>query len=194
MTEKTTNLVQEFGKAVQQNPFSAALIGMGAVWLLASRGNPVSFANTVREKAVNAASDAAERVKGAAAEYADDVPELATDTLGNLRDNVSELFRTQPLALGAIGLAVGAVVAASLPSTEIESEYLGETSSTVRKTVEEIAGQAMEKATERGSQVADAMMEEAKQQGLTKDGVKAAAGEIADSVKAVAQAARPKGQ
>jgi hypothetical protein len=41
-------------------------------------------------------------------------------------------FKAQPLALGAIGLAIGARIAAALPRTEMEADYLGETSDTVK--------------------------------------------------------------
>ena len=47
--------------------------------------------------------------------------------MGSVRSSLSDLFRAQPLALGALGLAIGAGIAAALPSTEVEAEYFGET-------------------------------------------------------------------
>jgi hypothetical protein len=54
-----------------------------------------------------------------------------------------------------------------------------------------VAGQAIEEATDRGKNAAAAMMDEAQQQGLTKDGLKSAAVKLSDSVSAVAKATRP---
>ena len=54
------------------------------------------------------------------------------DIIDTVRSNLSDLFRAQPLALGAIGIAIGAGIAAALPATEIEADYLGETSDTVK--------------------------------------------------------------
>jgi len=60
------------------------------------------------------------------------------------------------LALGAIGLAIGAGIAAALPKTEVEDVYLGQVSQTVKTQAAEIAGQQIEKATALASDVVDA--------------------------------------
>ncbi len=44
----------------------------------------------------------------------------------------SEIIEQQPLVLGAIGLAVGALVGAMLPRTRMEDEYLGEARDQIR--------------------------------------------------------------
>ena len=174
-------------QTVEQNPLLVAGIGLILGGLIASALPKSDLEDDLM-------GDASEAVRRHAGRAAKDALSSAKDTADQIISNVSSKAEMEGLTPSAIGLAVGAVVAASLPSTDIESEYLGQTSSTVRKTVEEIAGQAMERATERGSQVAGAMMEEAKQQGLTTEGVKAAAGEMADSLKSVAQAARLPGE
>jgi Protein of unknown function (DUF3618). len=46
---------------------------------------------------------------------------------GQVGDTFSTLLREQPLAIGAIGIAAGALIAASLPATSTEDRYLGET-------------------------------------------------------------------
>lgn len=68
-----------------------------------------------------------------ASEYATSIPGSSAEIFGTVRSNLSDLFKAQPLALGAIGIAIGAGIAAALPATEIEADYLGETSDTVRK-------------------------------------------------------------
>lgn len=46
---------------------------------------------------------------------------------GQVGDTFSTLLREQPLAVGAIGIAAGALIAATLPATSTENRYLGET-------------------------------------------------------------------
>lgn len=65
-----------------------------------------------------------------------------TETAQNARDTVQQqsqrvvqgfngLLRDNPLALGAIGIAVGALLGAALPSTEPENRLMGEASDTL---------------------------------------------------------------
>ena len=61
--------------------------------------------------------------------------------------NLSDLFKAQPLALGAIGIAIGAGIAAALPGTEIEADYLGETSDTVKTKAAQFAAEQTDRVT-----------------------------------------------
>jgi hypothetical protein len=94
------------------------------------------------------------------------------------------------LALGAIGLAIGAGIAAALPSTDVENVYLGDVSATIRSRTAEIAGQQVEKAASLATDVIDAAAEEAREQGLTADGARAAADDITGRVGRVVDAAK----
>jgi hypothetical protein len=106
-------------------------------------------------------------------------------------DGHRELFRAQPLALGAVGLAIGAGLAASPPSTDAEAAYLGESSDYVKQKASEIAGDQTERAVEIGKKVMDAVDDEARQQGLTAEAATAAARELYGKVSRVAEAATP---
>jgi hypothetical protein len=106
------------------------------------------------------------------------------------RDGLSELFRAQPLALGAIGLAIGAGIAAALPKTDVEDAYLGEASRTLKTEAAEIAGQQVEKATALANDVVEAASAEARKQGLTPDGAKAATNDLTGRVGRVVDAAK----
>jgi hypothetical protein len=114
-------------------------------------------------------------------------PGAAFDTA---RDGLTELFRAQPLALGAIGLTIGAGIAAALPTTDVEDAYLGEVSQTIRKQAAEIASQQVNRATALASDVAEAAAAEARNQGLTPDGAKAAAEDIKGRVGRLMDAAK----
>jgi len=88
-----------------------------------------------------------------------------------------------------VGLAIGAAIAASLPTTETEAEYLGETSDFVKEKASELAGEQVERATEVGQKVATAVADEAQQQGLTAEGLKATAADLSKKAGRVAEAA-----
>jgi hypothetical protein len=223
--------VRDLGDAARSNPVSAALIGMGAVWLLTSqsrrgeelirrtgmdrlpdvardawegagsnlrsgaekvRDNARDAADTFRERGGEVAdqvTQAGKRLSRAAADYTEEWPDRAGSLLDDVRGNLGDLFRSQPLAIGAVGLAIGAAIAASFPVTETETEYLGETSDFVKDKASEIAGEQVQRATEVGKKVAEAVADEARQQGLTGDGLKAAATDLSNKAGRVAGAA-----
>jgi hypothetical protein len=106
-----------------------------------------------------------------------------------VRSNLSELFEAQPLALGAIGLAIGAGIAAALPPSEVEAAYLGETSDTVKAKAAEFAAEQTARATTVAEDVMGAVTDEARKQGLTVEGAKSAAGDISAKVGRVVNAA-----
>ena len=140
-----------------------------------------STLDTVRERGASTLDNVADYGRGMLE------PGAVFDTA---RDGLSELFRAQPLALGAIGLAIGAGIAAALPKTDVEDAYLGEVSQTFKTQATEIAGQQVEKATTLASDVVEAASAEAKKQGLTPDGAKAAVDDITGRVGRVVDAAK----
>jgi hypothetical protein len=85
----------------------------------------------------------------------------------------------QPLLLGAVGLAIGAGVAASIPITETENKVMGDASDFVRDAVSEKAAKVRE--------MAGAAVDEAKEQGLTPEGAGEALRSIGDKLGAVAR-------
>jgi hypothetical protein len=226
-SERAPDFVRDLGEAVRKNPVSAALIGMGLVWLFAGRtrlslpmervagvaeaaqdvwrgaaSNAKTGSETVQDRV--AAASATLRNQGSSlvegisekggelsesiSEYAGSFPDVAGNLLDDVRANMTELFRSQPLALGAVGLAIGAAVAASFPVTETEADYLGETSDFVKQKASEIAAEKAGEAADLGKKVVGAMADEARQQGLDTAGIKAAASGVAEKVSRVAEA------
>ncbi len=203
MAEKGSDFINDLGDAARRNPVSAALIGMGIIWLFAGERAGVGPGaliertgmdrlpdaakgtfQTAREgiaSVTNAAVDAAREAGSAGIEtatrmgsdYAKSLPD-SLNLLDNVRGNLTDLFKAQPLALGAIGLAIGAGMAAALPHTEIEKSYLGETSESLKSRAAEIAGEQIEKATTIASDVVEAAADGARNEGLTMDDAKAA--------------------
>jgi hypothetical protein len=211
--ESGSSFVQDLRDAAARNPISAALIGMGVLWMLTGAKSPAEAGNAFRragEALDNVRSGLKEStgsVTDVAASTLDTVRERGASTLDNVadygrgmlepgavfdtaRDGLSELFRAQPLALGAIGLAIGAGIAAALPKTDVEDAYLGEVSQTFKTKATEIAGQQVDKVTTLASDVVEAASAEAKKQGLTPDGAKAAVDDITGRVGRVVDAAK----
>lgn len=196
--------------AVRANPMSAALIGMGALWLfmggnrvaLSGAGDRQSLFGAVADTATGVgrtATHAAHQVgdalsattgaisstvSSAVNEVADDIEAAArragnmvsgtaqwsteagrfgaryssSSPLGNLQDNLRDLFDRHPVSLGIAGIAVGAGIAASLPMTDKEREVMGEASEAISSKVSELTAQAKD--------LAASAMDEADKQGL----------------------------
>lgn len=230
-SERIGGFLRDLGDAARRNPVSAALIGMGAVWLFASRSPRASelirrsgidrlpdaaqevwegtssalrsrgqdvrdsigeTADTLRRRtgdAMDRLADRGEQFARTASDYATDLPDRASDLFDDASQSLTDLFKSQPLAIGAVGLAIGAAIASSLPKTAIEDTYFGEGSEFVKQKAAELAGEQVERATEVGMKVAEAVADEARQQGLTADGLRSAADELSKKVTRVAEAA-----
>lgn len=124
-----------------------------------------------------------------ASEYVSSLPETGVEMFDTLRSNLNDVFRAQPLALGAIGLAIGAGIAAALPSTDAEAAYFGEASDAVKAKAAEFASEQTDRATKVAGAVVGAVSEEAQRQGLTVEAAKSAAGDISSKIGRVANAA-----
>jgi hypothetical protein len=240
VSEKASDFVRDLGDAARKNPISAALIGMGVVWLFTggrtaerigdlvrgagfdripdaagnaldaarstlragteSVGKGVSSATETLRDAGSAGLDrvaragsgvarAGSEVADAAYGYAQNIPDASGALFGTARENLSELFRTQPLALGAVGLAIGAGIAAALPATEVEAEYFGEASDNFKEQAADFASEQVSRAATVAEDVVTAASDEARKQGLTVDAAKSAIADIPGKLGRVADAA-----
>jgi hypothetical protein len=80
-----------------------------------------------------------------------------------------------------MGLAIGAAIASSTPTTEAKKKVMGETSDFIRDTVTEKAAQVKD--------MADAALQEVKAQGLTPEATGKALHALGEKVSAIVQAA-----
>jgi hypothetical protein len=244
------DFVNALQDAVRENPISAALVGMGVLWMFMGGSNTSLFGGSGRksifrtamqgaEQVGDAVRDTAEHVSssvsrtanvaaGTASQVTDavrqasgvvgdtasrtagqaadavssaygattDVASRAAETISNATmtaatalqntgakwgTNLSDLFDRQPLLLGAMGLAIGAGIASSIPTTEAEKKVMGETSDFIRDTVTEKAAQVKD--------MADAALQEVKAQGLTPEAAGKALHTLGEKVGAIGQAA-----
>jgi len=71
------------------------------------------------------AADGVSGLRGKAEEYAHVAQEKAGEYGREARRRFDDTLDSEPLVIGAIGLAVGAAIGASLPSTPVERRYIG---------------------------------------------------------------------
>lgn len=161
--------VQNLGGAAKNNPLPVALVGIGLTWLMALGRQPAqhqgfgayaaeSSGPGMRERASDAMQGFSERVGSAKSRIGDTASSLreragqATGTARaqweRARGGIDYMIHEQPLALGAIGIAIGAVLAAAAPRTRTEQELMGEASRSVTEKAKDLGSQQLEKAQE----------------------------------------------
>jgi hypothetical protein len=199
-----SDFVRDLGVAIRENPIPSALIGMGLAWLLTGgRSSANAGFGWARDRVIHfrwkddaAASPAEGLDRSAVAQKASDavsslgatMPQLGAavpQSLADARSQIADLMRRQPLMLGAVGLALGAGVAASMRSTAMEADLLGEASANAQERAHELAAAAARRATEVATDVTAAIGEEARAQDLTPDRLRQSAREATRKVQNV---------
>jgi len=205
------NLANDLGAAVRSNPLPAALIGMGLVWLFSGRAPVKTGLSGAVDGVANMGSRAGERVRdlsqtigqtiGAAAKSVGqsageamtrkspaavsspgDAGAAQASDLASVRANVADLIQRQPMVFGAIGILIGAGIAAALPPTDLEADALGESSANLRQAARDLASEATRRAAVVADGVTTTIAEEARVEGLTLDGVREGANEASRRV------------
>jgi len=153
--------------------------------MLSSAQEKVSgAAGKVGETVSNAAGAVSNTVSSAAGTVSDTVSGAASkayEQVGNLGSNVQDFAGTaqeqyeyymdeNPLAVGAVALALGAAVGMAIPTTRVENQWMGATRDDLVQQAKETAGGAVEKvqqvAGQFAGQVTETVKTEAKNQGL----------------------------
>jgi hypothetical protein len=141
--------------------------------------------------ASNAASDALSKATDEMKDRFDEGASYARDNFSQLgetlpgkeaftraQSSLSDLLERQPLVLGAIGLAVGAAVAGAFRTSDLENEWVGEYSDSVKEDLSERAGAVSKSVRE----AADTLKNEIKDAGAeTFDRVKRAGMDAAEA-------------
>ncbi len=125
-------------------------------------GETVSSAGHAARSAGESAGGLMESAMGTAQDASRTVRQVGYQT----RRTVTDMMEQQPLLVGAVGIALGAIVGAMLPRTRLEDEYLGETRDQLREAISEQTGQLYEKGKVTATEVYRAAAEEARAQGL----------------------------
>ncbi|MDQ6788911.1 MAG: DUF3618 domain-containing protein [Acidobacteriota bacterium] len=140
--------------------------------------------------------DYAGKVSGTVSDYAGQAYEQvgnigskAKDFAGSAQDQYEHYMDENPLAVGAVALALGAAVGMAFPSTQVENRLMGEkreqlmskaqetargaldkvqeAAGNVGETVKQVAGEVAQNIQDSAGTVTDKVKEEAKNQGLT---------------------------
>ena len=156
--------------------------GYGASWFAPSSGTGLrdkasAMAQGVSERMSSAQQQLSEKIgslrEGASGsiesmkERAGHVGETARQQWQRARGGVDYLVNEQPLALGAIGLAIGAVLGGLAPRTRKEEEMMGEASRNLMEKTKEAAAPHLEKATEAAKQAVTSVQSQSQSGGQT---------------------------
>jgi hypothetical protein len=135
-----------------------------------SASSAMSSARSTLDSARNTATQAGSRMTElgqTARERISSLGETARNRMGQARGGMDYMMREQPLALGAIGLAIGACMAAMAPRTRPEDELMGDARDRLMDKAKEVGQEKLEDA----KQVANAAMgtatKEAEKRGMT---------------------------
>jgi ElaB/YqjD/DUF883 family membrane-anchored ribosome-binding protein len=146
-----TELLREAADTVRRNPVPVVLTAAGLVWLVASvaksrnddgysgrerewrgdrdwRGDEERWDTSARGRVKNAAHQVrsrARRVQGQVSERLSGSMQTVQARSSQVRSRLDDLVQEQPLALGALALAAGALIGAALPMTEYENRHVG---------------------------------------------------------------------
>lgn len=182
--------VSNLGGSVKQNPLPVALVGVGLAWLMALGRNPAQHESSVSSSrlverargamdslrssthstagSAHSAMDTLSSGAQSAREQASHLGDAATHRLSRARDQArsgfDSMLREQPLVLGAIGLAIGAVLAAAAPRTRQEDELMGEARDRLAERATEAGKEQMEKAKQVAGSAMDAATEAVKKE------------------------------
>jgi ElaB/YqjD/DUF883 family membrane-anchored ribosome-binding protein len=125
--------VQNLGGAAKQNPMPVAVTAIGLAWLMALGRQPAqqnygaTSSSGIRDKASGMMQSASDTLSSARGSMSDRM-NTARDQWQRARSGIDSLVNEQPLALGAIGLAIGAILGAAAPRTRLEEQTMGEAS------------------------------------------------------------------
>lgn len=123
-----------------------------------------AFGDTVSETYGRAAAGTGR----AASKIAGSASRIRTSAVAGGRD-MMEFCREQPLLVAGLGVAVGAVIGAVLPSTRVEDRLMGDASDGLRRQTREFANAQLEKANMVAKRGDDAGKQEAEHQGLSSE-------------------------
>ena len=102
-----------------------------------------------------------------------------SDQAKNVEGKVGELFEAQPLVVGIIGMALGALAGALAPNTRRENELLSAAGTALRGKVGGVAEEAVNAVERATSHVASTVKSLANEEGLTATSLRDGANNLA---------------
>src|SRR3954469_24866098 len=127
------------GSSIKNYPLPSTLAAIGIAWLMAvgnkqpqpssgpSLGERMQSTKDTVGNTMQSAKDSLTSGVQSARERASQLGDTASQQLDRAKESWDSIVRDNPLVIGAVGLAIGAVVAALAPRTRTEDELMGET-------------------------------------------------------------------
>jgi hypothetical protein len=156
--------ISNLGTAAKQDPLPLALVGVGLAWLMMSGSRARSRYDAVPDDAGTAEAGAklravAANVKDTAAQASHKITDIAQGArerarqagdaarhgAERVRSGYAHMLDEQPLAIGAIGLALGAALGAAAPRSRTEDRWIGDTSERVKEGLGQVGRERIEK-------------------------------------------------
>jgi ElaB/YqjD/DUF883 family membrane-anchored ribosome-binding protein len=119
------------------------------------------------QEATQGVRDTARRAAGRTREQVSHMGERARHGVRRSEDRMTDMFRENPLAMGAAVLAGGAAVGLALPISRAEKEYMGEARDQFIEKAESAAKDTVEKVKRVAQEATRSAKQEAQNQGLT---------------------------
>jgi len=166
---------------VKANPVPTLLTSIGLVWLMAGQNRRPDYSASmstgpsmtdklaakaagikqqgtgIKDKAAQMSHDASSSLDNARHRVSDSsrhAAESLRHTADRARGGFTQLLNEQPLALGAMGIALGALLAASVPPTRREDELMGQQSDELTGKIKDKAREGYEMVSAEGEQLA----------------------------------------
>lgn len=137
-------------------------------------GKAQSTVGDMADRAQSTVGDLAGQAQSTVGEVSDQVQQrvgsMARETkyrYSRVEDRFHETLESNPMAVGAAAMAVGAVAALMLPSTPQEHRLMGEARDSLVEQVQSTAKETMDKVQRVADKVQDSAKQEAQQEGLT---------------------------
>lgn len=165
-----------------QNQQSQGMVGSTISGARDAAGNVVDTVSDTASSVASTVSDTASNVASTVSNTASNVVDQAQETVSYLTDQaqyqaqrVEDRFQqalsNNPLAVGAITLALGTAVGLAIPQTQRENQLMGEARDTLIDRAQDVASETIEKVQRVASEVTDeakqTVKEQAREQGLT---------------------------
>jgi len=153
MVTEAGDTVREAGSGlvdrITSNPIPAAMVGLGLGWLaLSSRPASPDRSSIGGQQRAGMMADRVGRtmddVSGQVGRVADELPYQVRSTADQIGSEAGRMFQSNPLAVGAIAVAVGTAVGLAMPATDMERRAIARPARQVMDRAEEAATEAIE--------------------------------------------------
>jgi hypothetical protein len=144
-------------------------------------------AQSMKERMSGSAHSAMDHLHGGAdyaRERATQLGNAASHQMQRARSQLDYMIQEHPLVIGAIGLAVGALLGAAAPRTRREDELMGEARDRLMDRASEVGKEQLHKAEQVASAAKDAATDAAKKEGARDSGKDAGKQNRSDALKA----------